>query len=47
MNTINTATNEQDLISNVVYDDLQIGQTASQVRTLTNTDIQALSLIHI
>lgn len=45
MNTINTATNEQDLISNVVYEDLQIGQTASQIRTLTNTDIQAFATV--
>ncbi|MFZ6708265.1 bifunctional enoyl-CoA hydratase/phosphate acetyltransferase [Undibacterium sp. TC9W] len=45
MNTINTATNEQDLISNVVYEDLQIGQTASQVRTLTNVDIQAFATV--
>ncbi|MFZ6770475.1 bifunctional enoyl-CoA hydratase/phosphate acetyltransferase [Undibacterium sp. Di26W] len=45
MNTIRIDTNEQDIISNVVYEDLQIGQTASQVRTLTNTDIQAFATV--
>jgi len=45
MNTINTDINEHDIISNIVYEDLQIGQTASQIRTLTNTDIQAFATV--
>lgn len=45
MNTINTGLNEPDIISNVVYEDLQIGQSASQVRTLTNADIQAFATV--
>ncbi|MFZ6775630.1 bifunctional enoyl-CoA hydratase/phosphate acetyltransferase [Undibacterium sp. Ji83W] len=45
MNTINTDLNEPDIISNVVYEDLQIGQSASQIRTLTNADIQAFATV--
>ncbi|PXX39922.1 phosphate acetyltransferase [Undibacterium pigrum] len=45
MNTMNTGLNEPDIISNVVYEDLQIGQSASQVRTLTNADIQAFATV--
>lgn len=37
--------NEQDLIVNVVYDDIYIGQTATQSRTLTQTDIQAFATV--
>ncbi len=36
---------EQDMISNVVYDDIRIGQSASETRTLTQTDIQAFATI--
>ncbi|WP_110257293.1 bifunctional enoyl-CoA hydratase/phosphate acetyltransferase [Undibacterium pigrum] len=42
---MNTGLNEPDIISNVVYEDLQIGQSASQVRTLTNADIQAFATV--
>ncbi len=37
--------NDQEMISNVVYDDISIGQTASQTRTLTQADIQAFASI--
>jgi len=37
--------NDQESISNVVYDDITIGQKASQTRTLTQADIQAFASI--
>lgn len=37
--------NEQNLIMNVVYDDIMIGQTASQTRTLTGEDIRAFAIV--
>ncbi|MES2050301.1 MAG: bifunctional enoyl-CoA hydratase/phosphate acetyltransferase [Pseudomonadota bacterium] len=37
-------TNE-DLIINVVYDDIVIGQTATQTRTLTGEDIRAFAIV--
>jgi phosphate acetyltransferase len=36
---------EQGLIMNVVYDDILIGQTASQTRTLTGEDIRAFAIV--
>jgi phosphate acetyltransferase len=38
-------TESQDLIVNVVYDDIFIGQTAAQSRTLTQSDIQAFATV--
>ena len=37
--------NEQDLIINVVYDDIVIGQSATQTRTLTVGDIRAFAIV--
>ena len=37
--------NEQDLIINVVYDDIVIGQSATQTRTLTVEDIRAFAIV--
>lgn len=36
---------ESDLIENVTYDELHIGQSATLQRTLTNADIQAFALV--
>lgn len=36
---------EQEMIVNVVYDDISIGQTATQIRTLSQTDIQAFATV--
>ncbi|MDE2430720.1 MAG: bifunctional enoyl-CoA hydratase/phosphate acetyltransferase [Burkholderiales bacterium] len=38
-------TDTREMISNVVYDDIRIGQSASQVRTLSNADIQAFAAL--
>lgn len=37
--------NDEDLIMNVVYDDIVIGQTATQTRTLTGEDIRAFAIV--
>lgn len=37
--------NDTTLISNVVFDELQIGQTATQTRTITDVDIKAFAVI--
>ena len=38
-------TDTREVIANVVYDDITIGQSASQVRTLSNADIQAFAAL--
>ena len=45
MNEIKMANSETEMISNVVYDDIYLGQTASQTRTLSQSDIQAFALV--
>lgn len=42
---MNSETNLPDMIVNVIYDELQIGQTASYIKTLSNADIQAFAAI--
>ena len=36
---------DSDLIENVTYDELQVGQSATLRRTLSNADIQAFALV--
>lgn len=42
---LTTEAGNPDLMANVIFDDIQVGQTASQVRTLTNTDVKAFAAI--
>ena len=37
--------NEPDMIENVTFDELQIGQTARLVRTLSQDDIRAFAAV--
>jgi phosphate acetyltransferase len=42
---LTTNLNNADLMTNVLFEDLQIGQTASQVRILSNADVRAFAAI--
>jgi phosphate acetyltransferase len=41
----NISDGQQDMIVNVIYDDIYIGQSASQSRTLSEADIQAFATV--